>query len=176
MTVSDIRESSFDAGNPAVVNNDMYQDYFGFAGQESFTLPDGKQQIFFTKMNEGQRFQFQKKTSKDIKFNRASGDAAVRADPAEERQELIMSSVVGWSLMRRNGNTWEAAAFSTGGPNSELYKWLKVADPKIVDDLELAIRKANPWMQADQTVEEIDKEIASLQELRAQAVEREAKK
>jgi hypothetical protein len=176
MTMPDIRDSQFQASDPAVTPGDEYQDYFGFSGQEAFTLPDRKQQIFFKKMTEGERFLFQKKTSKDIKFNRTSGDAAVRADPAEERHELIMTSVTGWSLMRKSGNGWEPAPFSTGGAGSALSMWLKAADPKIVDDLELAIRKGNPWMQADQTVEEIDKEIENLQELRAQAVEREAKK
>lgn len=176
MTMPDIREANFDAANPAVVPSDTYTDYFGFSGQETFTLPDGRQAIFFKKMNEGERFNFQKKTSKDIKFNRTSGDAAVRADPAEERHELIMSSVVGWSLMRRNGVSWEPVPFSTGSQSSELFKWLKVADPEIIDDLELAIRKANPWMQAEMTVEEIDKEIDRLNELRVQVAEREAKK
>src|SRR5215475_3988382 len=100
----DIRNAQFAPGDEAVVSGDQgFVDYFGFGQDESFLLPDGKQSITFKVMNEGQRAKFQKKTSKDIKFNRASGDAAIKADQAEERHELIMSSVTGWSLMRPVG-------------------------------------------------------------------------
>jgi hypothetical protein len=90
-----------------------------------------------------------------------------------EGHELILSSVTGWSLRRRGPQGWDVVPFSTGGANSALAQWLKVADPKIVDDLELAIRRANPWMQADMSVEEIDKEIERLQDLRKEVEARE---
>jgi hypothetical protein len=174
MTEPDIRHADFSSDNPAVVSPDEYQDYFGFGDTKMFTLPDGKQQIFFKVMNEGERAQFQKSTSTDIKFNRSSGDAAIKADQAKERHELILTSVVGWSMKRRNASGgWEDVPFSGNSPGSTLGQWLKVADPKIVDELEFAIRKSNPWMQAEMTVEEIDKEIARLGELREQALERE---
>jgi len=169
----DIRGANIVASDEAVVTGDEFVDYFGFGRDETFVLPDGKQHIFFKVMNEGQRAYFQKKTSKDIKFNRASGDAAIKADQAEERHELIHSSVTGWDLRRRGPQGWEIVPFSSGGANSALAQWLKVADPKIVDDLELAIRRANPWMQADMTVEEIDKEIERLQDLRKEVEARE---
>lgn len=169
----DIRDAQVRPDDEAVVTGEEFVDYFGFGREEVFTLPDGKQTITFQVMNEGKRAAYQKRTSKDIKFNRASGDAAIKADQAEERHELILSSVTGWTLRRRGSTGWEPVPFSGNGPNSALANWLKVADPRIVDALELAIRKANPWMQAEMTVEEIDKEINNLQELRAQAVERE---
>lgn len=169
----DIRNAQFQPGDEAVIAGEEFVDYFGFGRDEVFTLPDGKQHIYFKVMNEGQRASFQKRTSKDIKFNRASGDAAIKADQAEERHELIMSSVTGWDLRRRGATGWEIVPFSGGSPQSELGKWLKVADPKIVDDLELAIRRANPWMQADMTVEEIDKEIERLQDMRKDVEARE---
>ena len=171
--MTDVRDANLDSSNPAVIDAEEYQDYFGFGEQQEFVLPDGKQKIFFKVMNEGERAKFQKKTSRDIKFNRSSGDAAIRADVADERTELIMTSVTGWTLKRRSPSGWEDAPFSTGGPHSDLAKWLQLANPKIVDDLQLAIRKANPWMQEDMSVEEIDKEIANLQELRDKALERE---
>jgi hypothetical protein len=173
--MTDIRDAQFQPDNPAVVNAEEYQDYFGFGQQEEFILPDGKQKIFFQVMNEGDRARFQKKTSKDIKINRGTNEAAIRADQAEERQELIMSSVTGWTLKRRNPNgEWVDAPFSNNGsPGCELAQWLAKANPKIVDDLEFAIRKANPWMQAEMTVEEVDKEMARLAEVREQILERE---
>lgn len=169
--MTDVRDAKLDIEDPAVV--EIYEDYFGFGDQQIFTLPDGKQTITFKVMNEGERSAFQKKTSRDIKFNRATSDAAIRADPAEERRELIMTSVTGWTLKRRGPSGWTDAPFSGGKPGSELDQWLKVANPKVIDDLEMAIRKANPWMQADMTTEEIDKEIDRLTDLRAQVAERE---
>lgn len=153
---------------------EVYEDYFGFGQSERFTMPDGKQYIEFQVMNEGQRREFQKRTNKDIKFNRATNDASIKADPAEERWALITSSVTGWNLKRRRPDgSFEDAPFSKGSPGSELEKFLAKANPKLIDDLEFAIRKANPWMQADMTVEEIDKEMDRLRDLREQAVERE---
>lgn len=171
---ADIREASFSQDDPTVMTGgEGYVDYFGFGDEQVFTLPDRRQTISFKVMNEGERAKFQKKTSKDIKFNRTSGDAAIRADQAEERHELIMTSVTGWSLMRLGPGGWQPVPFSTGSPSSALAKWLQIADPRIVDELELAIRRANPWMQADMTVEEIDKEIERLQDLRKEVAERE---
>lgn len=153
--------------NPAVIQ--VQEDYFGFGESQKFFFPDGVSFIEFQIMNEGQRREFQKKTNRDITFNRGTNDARIKADPAEERHALITSSVTGWNLVR-NG---QPIPFSKGTPGATLEQWLKVANPKIVDDLEFAIRKANPWMQAEMTVEEIDKEMARFAELREQVLERE---
>ena len=158
--------------NPAVI--EVYEDYFGFGSNERWYFPDGKQYIEFQIMNEGQRREFQKKTNRDITFNRGTNDAKIKADPAEERWHLIITSVVGWNLKRRQPDgTFADVTFSKGTAGSELEKWLRVANPKLVDDLEFAIRKANPWMQAEMTVEEIEKEEARLAELKQQVLERE---
>lgn len=152
---------------------EVYEDYFGFGETEKWFFPDKKQYIEFQVMNEGQRREFQKKTNRDITFNRASNDAKIKADPAEERHALITTSVTGWNLRRRTSKGLEEVRFSKGSPGAELEKFLAVANPKLVDDLEFAIRKANPWMQAEMSVEEIDKEMARLNDLREQVLERE---
>lgn len=157
---------------------EAYEDYFGFAETKTFTLPDGKQQIFFQVMNEGAKTRFQQKTNRDIHMNRGTNDMRIKADPAGERAALIESSVVGWSLKRKNKATgqWEDVPFSNNGtPGDELHKWLAVANPKIVEDLEDTIRKANPWLQADMTVEQIDEEIARLHDMRAEVVKKNEK-
>lgn len=152
----------------------VYEDYFGFGETKRWYFPDGKQFIEFQIMNEGQRREFQKKTNRDITFNRGTNDAKIKADPAEERFHLITTSVTGWNLRRRdNAGKMSPVKFSKGSPGAELEKFLAVANPKLVDDLEFAIRTANPWMQAEMSVEDIDKEIAKLQDLREQAMERE---
>ena len=163
------------AGDAPVLptQEEQYEDYFGFDKTEVYTLPDGKQQIFFKVMTEGQKTKFQQKTNRDIHVNRGTNDMRIKADPAGERRALIQSSVVDWTLMRRNKTTgaWEKAPFSnTGSPGDELSKWLDSANPKIVEELEDAIRKANPWLQADMTVEQIDEELQRLHDLRAEVV------
>jgi hypothetical protein len=162
-------DTTFASDNPVVVT--VQDDYFGFGAQEVFVFPDGATKIWFTVMNEGQRKKFQKMTNRDIKINRATNDASIKADPAEERWQLITTSVCNWNLKRRNPNTEELGEVHFD--QRTLEQWLQVANPRIVDDLEVAIRKANPWMQADMTVEDIDKEMERLTDLRKEAAERE---
>lgn len=161
-------DTTFAPDNPAVVA--VQADYFGFGAEDRFVFPDGVTYISFSIMNEGQRRDFQKSTNRDIKFNRATNDATIKADPAEERWKLITTSCTGWNLIRagRDGQM-EPVLFN----RVLLEQWLSVANPKLVDDLEFTIRQANPWMQADMTVEEIDKEIDRLNGLREQVQERE---
>lgn len=153
----------------------VQEDYFGFGAVERFTFPDGKSFIEFQIMNEGQRREFQKKTNRDITFNRKSDDARIKADPAEERWALITSSVTGWNLVRRNPRNGqvEPVPFSKGSGGATLEQFLAHANPKLVDDLEFAIRKANPWMQSEMSVEDIEKEQTRLEELKQQILERE---
>lgn len=157
------------ADDPAVVT--IQQDYFGFGAEERYVFPDGTSFISFRVMNEGQRKKFQQGTSRDIKFNRATNDASIKADPAQERWQLITTSCTGWNLKRRHPNTGDLEPVMFN--KVLLEQWLELADPKLVDDLEMAIRRANPWLQADMTVEEIDKEIERLNDLRKDVQERE---
>jgi hypothetical protein len=146
----------------------VYEDYFGFDETRQWYFPDGKQFITFQVMNEGQRSKFQKLTNKDITLRRQSGDASIKVDPAEERYALLTSSVTGWSVFR-NG---EPVPFSIGSKGATFEQWLERANPKLVDDLEFTIRKANPWMQADMDLDQIDEEIERLRDLRKQVEER----
>ena len=161
-------DTTFAAENPAVVA--VQDDYFGFGAEERFVFPDGVTYISFRIMNEGQRKKFQKSTNRDIKFNRATNDASIKADPAEERWQLITSSCIGWNLVRRNPTTLTLDPIMFNGKLLE--QWMEAADPKLVDDLELAIRRANPWLQAEMTIEELDKEMERLSDLRKTLVER----
>lgn len=152
----------------------VYEDYYGFEDTKQWFFPDKKQYIEFKRMNEGERAKFQKMTTRDVTVVRGSGDAKVRVDPATERHELIVQSVVGWHLVRRNSrNQFEPVAFSKGSPGAELEKWLQVANPVLVDELEREIRKANPWLTSEMSVEDIDKEMDRLRELREEVEQRE---
>lgn len=146
----------------------IYEDYYGFSEKKQWFFPDGVQFIEFEVMNEGKRSLFQKTTNKDITLRRQSGDASIKVDPAEERRALLVNSVINWLLYREG----KPIPFSIGSPGAEFEKWLAVANPKLVDDLEFTIRKANPWMQADMDLEQIDEEIQRLSDLRKQVEER----
>jgi len=148
---------------------EIHEDYFGFDSTEKWYFPDGKQFIEFRVMNEGDRVKFQTLTRNDVRFNRRTEEASLRADPAKERHALLEASVVGWHVFRAG----QPVPFSIGSPGATFEQWLNNANPKLVDELEFAIRKANPWMQADMTVEEIDKEMDRLRELREQVAARE---
>lgn len=144
-------------------NDSGYQDFFSpFVEYKDFMMPDGRQSIKFKIMSEGERMRFQKRTNRPISINRKSDMASISPDVASDRQELICTSVVDWTLVQRTGDgQWVAVPFS----ERNLRDWLASANPKIVSDLERAIQRANPWMQADMSVEDIEEEIKNLEVL-----------
>lgn len=156
----------------------QYDDYFGFGGQEAYTLPDGKQQIFFTVMNEGQRVRYEKSVNRDIHLNRQTQDARISQDAAGERHAIILAAVTGWSLKMRDpaSGQWVDAPYDNNTPGGKLNQWLQRANPKIVEELADAIREKNPWTRGDMSVEDVDKELERLSDLRKQLVEEEEKK
>lgn len=139
-------------------------DYFGFQATETFTLPDGKQFIEFSIMNEGQKAKFQKMTSRDLVIQR-NQDARMKMDPANERHELIRSSVTGWNLYRGG----QPIPFT----ERNMKDFLELADPRIIEGLEKAIRKANPWLLSEMKSDDIREEIKNLEEMLEVALERE---
>lgn len=150
---------------PVVAEQPVPADYWGTDEVHKHYLPDGVQYFEFKIMNEGDKVKFQKLTNQDLVVGRDQS-ARVRVDPAAERHTLIKTSVTNWYLLKGG----EVVGFSP----QMLEKWLSVADPKIVEELEAKIRMANPWMQAEMTLEAVDKEIDRLTEVRKQIVEREA--
>ncbi len=139
-------------------------DYFGYGETGRFIFPDGVTWIEFKSMNEGAKARYQRDTTRPILIEKG-GNASTRVDPAGQRHALIEASVTDWNLTR-NG---KAFAFS----HRFLKEFLESTDPKLVEDLELAIRKINPWLNDDMTVADIDVEIDRLRELRQEVQERE---
>lgn len=155
-----------------------YEDYFGFDEIETWYFPDGKQWMKFKKLNEGDRAKYLRATRPDVTINQRSGDAKIPMDTANDRRELILASVVDWSIARRspkNPSQFEMVPFSGQAQGSAVGQWLQKANPALVSKLEKAIRMANPWLMNEMSVEQIDKEIADLQELRKAAEEREVR-
>lgn len=143
-------------------------DYFAFDQTETVRLPDGKSWVEFRILNEGQRRKYQNKVNRDVVIQRASGDAKVRSAPGDERLILLQTAIIDWNLVSGG----REVPFS--GKNLDMF--LERAAPSIIDLIDTQIREKNPWLQANQTVEDVDKQITELQELRERLVqEREGK-
>lgn len=145
------------------------EEYWGVDEQVQWFLPDKKQYFTIKVMDEGDRTKFQKMTNTSLRIDR-NQNTEVAVDQARDRHHLIITSVVDWYIFR-NG---QPVPFSKGSPGSNLEQWLAKAPPKLVDDLEFFIRRSNPWMQAEMSVEAIDEEIDRLYKLRKDLVERES--
>lgn len=143
-------------------------DYFGFSRTDLFYMPGSNRRFWIEikPMNEGEKKNFQDKTSRDMVVERGSGNARMTVLQGTERHELIRSCIVNWNL-HRAGEPVPCDPRNIGD-------FLTLADPMIVEELEKAIRKLNPWLLADMKVEDIDKEIENLQDMRKLAVQREA--
>lgn len=150
----------------------VYEDYFGFDENKTWFFPDKKQYIIFKVMSEGDKAKFQRETNRDITLQRSTGDAKIKADPASERWALLDASVIDWHVFRDG----QPVPFTKGSPGATFNQWLSKANPRLVEDLEFEIRKANPWLQADMTLEDVDKEMDRLRELREEIVKRESGK
>ena len=159
-----------------VLEEEAFTDFFGFTDETKHFLPDGKQYFVLRRMNEGQKARYQREVRSDITIQRATGDAKMQPDPSRERHALIKACVVNWFVRTKDPRTGSIVepAFSLSSGSVNLESWLSVADPRLVEDVEKACRKLNPWLLSEMSVEDIDKEIENLKELREEAVKREA--
>jgi hypothetical protein len=176
----------FQPGPPTEEQLDrQIQDYWGFEERRQFMLPDGVQYIEYKILTEGDKARYQKATNRELAISRNSGDAKLKTDPAEDRQALLRIAVVGWKMYRgrdSNGRPAEVpfgisqvradGKMHTGRGDANFDLWLSMANPRIVEDLERDIRKANPWLLGDMEPEDIEKEIANLEEMLVVARER----
>lgn len=140
-------------------------DYFGFEETRTFTLPDGVSFIEHRVLNEGQRRKYLNAVNREVKVQRVTGDALMKMQPGEEKKVLLEMAICGWNLQR----TGNPIAFTK--PN--LADFLDKASPRIIDLIEKEVRKANPWLMSEMSLEDIDKEIQTLQEMREQKVQEE---
>jgi len=171
LTAEDRRNASIEANMVAAgqtVEEHIQTDYFGFGEDNVFTFPDGVSTITHSTMNEGKRRQYMNKANNGVTVKKTTGDAHIDTKPGDDRMFLIKAAVTGWNL-RSDG---QEVRFS----GSALDRFLDSANPKIVDSLESAIRKANPWLLDELSVEDIDKEIEDLMSLRDEVEARESGK
>lgn len=153
--------------------------YFGFSSTERWYFPgqsripdDRKQYLVVKKMSEGDKARFQKTTNRDIRIQRTTGDARMSMDAVAERHELIRISVTDARVMMPGPDG--KLRFDDKKVEVVVKNLLDNGDPDVVQQLEKFIRELNPWMRADMSVEEIDKEIERLQEIKREKADEEA--
>lgn len=149
------------AGIP--ITEKVQEDYFAFDEVGKIMLPDGVSWVQHQVLNEGKRKAYLKSIQRDITFRKASGDAQMRMSSGEEKSALLQRAIVGWNLQRNGADI----KFNDGN----LQTFLDSASPKVVDLIHKEVSKANPWLLAEMTVEDIDKEIEELKEMRERIVD-----
>jgi hypothetical protein len=149
----------------------VFVDYFAFDESHRVPLPDGRQYVEHRTLNEGQKKKYQNSVNRDVVIRKATGDAQMRMAQGDERHALLTAAISGWFLLRKDRNTGQVieVPFNT----RTLNEFLEKAPPRVIEAIEKDIRKVNPWLMAELTLEDIDKEIAELQELRQKKVEEE---
>ncbi len=151
-----------------------YENYYAFDEKDRWIFPDGKQWIEFRKLTEGDRAKYLKATRSDVHLNQRSGEARIPFDQSADRKELLLHSITDWHIVSFVTGRPQLIPFQPGSSKGGVVaQWIDRADPAILAQLEKAIRKANPWLLNEMSVEQIDKEIADLQELREAAEKRE---
>jgi hypothetical protein len=143
-------------------------DYFAFDETHVLILPDGKQKIFHKALTEGDRRKYLRASNRDVKLQRATGDAYLKMAPGEDRASLLKSAITGWELTKGG----KPFLFTP----KALDDMLEQFPPKIIDLIHKDILRVNPWLLGEMTVEDIDREIATLQEQRQTIIEEAAGK
>jgi hypothetical protein len=122
-------------------------------------LPGSKTQyVVITALREGQKKKYQNLTNRDMVLERASGNARMKTAPGDERHLLLKMAIVDFHLLRGG----EELRYN----DKNLAIFLDVAPPKVIEEIEREIHLKNPWLLADMSVEDIDKEIERLTEMR----------
>lgn len=142
------------------------QSYFGFEETHQVMLPDGISYIEHKTLNEGARRKYLNKVNRDIMLQRSTGNAIMRMQQGDEKHELLENAICGWNLVGKQG---EPLVFD----RNRLQKFLSEANPVIIDLIEKDVRKKNPWLMVEVSIEDIDKQIKELEELRETKVKEE---
>lgn len=140
-------------------------DYFAFGEVHRCMMPDGISWVEHKSLNEGERRQYLKATNRDVMIEKGTGNARMRLSPGEEKVVLLEVAITGWNFVR--------AGQPVQCTKQAVKMFLEVADPKVVDHIHKAVTKANPWLLAELSIEDIDREIEALQEQRRSLVEAE---
>ncbi len=156
-----VEQAMADAGE--ATSTPVQANYFGFAQTHRVMLPDNESWVEHNTLNEGGRRQYLDAVNREVRLQKTTGDAIMKMASGSERKILLEAAIVNWNLVGPDG---KAMGFSKGSGGSALSQFLDKADPSIIDIIEKDVRKKNPWLMADLSVEDIDKQISELQEMR----------
>lgn len=132
---------------------------FGFGTQtKHYYFPDDVQYIEYKVMNSGMRDEYEKRTSREVRIQNVSKDMKLRLDPAADRAAILEVSIVGWNILQEDGVT--SLPFS----KSALRDFLKAIDPSYTVELEMQIRKDNPWLMGDTDLTDLYEQRDALEE------------
>lgn len=123
------------------------------AAAERFVLDEETgEHIEFVPMDGGKKAEYERRTARDV-WMQTGGEKSMRMslDPAKDREALLETSITGWFLERPEGENWVPVPFS----KAALREWLRIADPEVITELEMAVRKANPWLLNEQSLEDL---------------------
>lgn len=143
-------------------------DYFAFDVEHIVNIGGG-QWVSHREFNEGARKKYLNMQNRDMIVQKATGDMKVKMAPGDERHALLKAAICGWEIYRGKGENRQAVPFTARNLDDMLDKF----PPKIIDIIEKDVRKNNPWLLSEMSVEDIDKEIASLQEMREAKIKEE---
>lgn len=141
-------------------------DYFAQDAPSKVMLPDGVQYVLVRKFNEGERRKYMNATNRDVRIQKVTGDALMNMKPGDERKAKLETAITGWHLYRSGQEL----------PYNDRNKreMLDLFPPAVIDKIDKEISLLNPWMLNEMSSEDIEKEIADLQELLAKKKEEEA--
>lgn len=137
----------------------VQEDYFSVEDvtYKSYCFPDGVTYIEFKKLSHGDRRDYLNKTNRGVSMNRGTGDMKFETKAGDDRDTLLKMAVCGWNMLREGAPVpFSKAVFE---------QWLPKANPDWTDELEKDIRRENPWLLADMTIEDMEKERDRLNEL-----------
>lgn len=144
-------------------------DYFDFAEEHTVYLPGSKTQfVQHRTLNESARRDYMNQQNREVRLQKSSGDAILKMATGKEQLSLLRAAVCGWNLVRKNSKTGEME--SVPYSDTKRNEFFDKANPVVIDAIMNDIRKHNPWLLADVTIEDIDKQIEELNELRANKV------
>lgn len=134
-------------------------DFFGCDERRTVFLPGSSSQYVVVKeFTEGDRKKYLDRTNKDVRFSKG-GDASMKASPGSDRHELLRIAIVDFHLLKAGTPVTQATH-----PRA-LDEFLDKTSPRVIDHIVKEVHKLNPWLLAEMTVEDIEKEIADLEEM-----------
>jgi hypothetical protein len=150
---------------PTATSQQAITDYWsGPPEAQRWYFPDGVQYLEWIPLNHGGRAAYQRATQVDMNIDHRSKDVKIKGNLGADVDALVNLCTIDWKMFRGG----QQVTFSRGvdSPGALLNQWLKQADPALVDRYVQVLRRANPWLTSELTVEEIDQQIEDLKALR----------